>query len=339
MEKLRQYYYDKSHSLWVGQEAIDELEKYLLAQRKKPKYAKSMVRNFLARQALWQIHLPPPKKVEHPHYMVDSPNRLGMVDLVSMPADRLYGNVYKHLLFYVDVATSFLQVRPLRNKTARDTAFAMKDILKVVNPKEIYSDAGTEFKGSFKKLLEDQGIEYKSKVTKYHHGFTGPVDVVILNLTKRLFKRMDAQELVNPKEVATMWVKFLQEEVDRHNNRVMAKIGMSPAKAMEFSKITLKKPHKHRKEKLLPEDGLYRYLLKPGEEHGDSKRRGTDNVWSRKTYRLSDIEQIPNQRVIYHLQEGAPSGAAGDPDRAFVREELMLIPETTELPPEWVKKW
>ena len=106
---------------------------------------------------------------------------------------------------------------------------------------------------------------------------------------------------------------------------------MSPAKAFKLEKVVPKKSRKLRKEILLPEDGLYRYLVKPGEEHSDSKRRATENVWSRKTFRLSDIEQISDQRVIYHLQDG--------PHRAFVREELMLIPETTELPPESVMKW
>ena len=328
---MKKYYYDKSHPLWTGQEAIEQLTSYLETQGKTSKVANATAKKFLAKQAIFQVHIPPPEKVEHPHYMVDEPNKLGMVDLVTMPPDKLYGNVYKHMLVYVDVATSFAVIRPLRNKSAKDTAFAMTDILKVVKPREIYADAGTEFKGAFKKLLEEHSIKFKQEVTKYHHGFTGPVDIVIKNITKRLFKRMDAQELHNPKEASTLWVRFLQQEVDYHNNRVKPKIGMSPMKAMKLGKIVSKKSRRLRKEKLLPEDGLYRYLLKPGEEHNDSKRRATDNVWSRKTYRLSDVEQIPNQRVIYHLQDG--------PHRAFVREELMLIPETTELPPESVMRW
>ena len=37
-------------------------------------------------------------------------------------------------------------------------------------------------------------------------------------------------------------------------------------------------------ESLLPEDGLYRYLYQPGEQHGDQKRRATDFIWSKNTY-------------------------------------------------------
>ena len=123
----------------------------------------------------------------------------------------------------------------------------MTDILKVVKPQEIYADAGTEFKGAFKKLLDEHGIKFKTEITKYHHGFTGLVDIVVKNITKRLFKRMDAQELRNPKEASTLCVRFLQQEVEYHNNRVKPKIGMSPAKAMKLEKVTLRKPRFARK--------------------------------------------------------------------------------------------
>ena len=40
-------------------------------------------------------------------------------------------------------------------------------------------------------------------------------------------------------------------------------------------------------------DGLYRYLYQPGEQHGDQKRRATDLIWSKNTYRLDRIVQDP----------------------------------------------
>ena len=39
----------------------------------------------------------------------------------------------------------------------------------------------------------------------------------------------------------------------------------------------------------------------------------------------------PGNWVMYHLLNG--------PERAFVSEELMLIPEDTELPPDYVQEW
>ena len=50
-------------------------------------------------------------------------------------------------------------------------------------------------------------------------------------------------------------------------------------------------------------------------------------IWSWDAHRLDRVVEDPGQRVLYYLAEGAPK-------RAFVREQLMLIPENTELPPD-----
>ena len=79
------------------------------------------------------------------------------------------------------------------------------------------------------------------------------------------------------------------------------------------------------------EDGLYRYLYQPGEQHGDQRRRATDFIWSKNTYRLDRIVQDPGNRVLYYLQDGS--------DRAFVPEDLMHVSEDTQVPPDWVSEW
>ena len=56
-----------------------------------------------------------------------------------------------------------------------------------------------------------------------------------------------------------------------------------------------------------------------------------DRVWSKVSYRLGEITENPGNRVMYYLADG--------PERAFVWEELMLIPEDTELPPDYVQEW
>ena len=76
---------------------------------------------------------------------------------------------------------------------------------------------------------------------------------------------------------------------------------------------------------------MYQYLLQPGEEHDDQPHRATDRIWSKGTYRLREIIKDAGNRVMYYLKDG--------PERAFVSEELMLIPEDTELPPDYVQEW
>ena len=49
------------------------------------------------------------------------------------------------------------------------------------------------------------------------------------------------------------------------------------------------------------------------------------------TYILRKIVENPGNRVMYYLRDG--------PERAFVSEELMLIPEDAELPPDYLQEW
>ena len=47
----------------------------------------------------------------------------------------------------------------------------------------------------------------------------------------------------------------------------------------------------------------------------------------------------PGNCVMYYLRgPGTPHGRPG-PEQAFVSEELMLIPEDTELPPDYIQEW
>ena len=84
--------------------------------------------------------------------------------------------------------------------------------------------------------------------------------------------------------------------------------GMKPRDTIKLDTVPLEKK-KNPEEAVLPEDGLYRYLYQPGEQHGDQKRRATDLVWSKNTYRLDRIVQEPGNRVLYYLQDR--------PDRVF----------------------
>ena len=117
--------------------------------------------------------------------------------------------------------------------------------------------------------------------------------------------------------------------MNKMNNTVSSMIGMRPKDAIKLDTVPLDKTYP--KETVLPEDGLYRYLYQPGEQHGNQKRWATDLILGKNTYRLDQIVQAPGNRVSYYLQDG--------PDRAFVREELMHVSEDTQVPPDWVREW
>ena len=93
MDKL---YYQPNH-LWKGQKAINKLRELI---KEKP----SVIKKWLSKQAIWQVHLPPPKHVGRPHYKVTIPNEMHQFDLLYMPSDTLYRNKYKS---EIDVASRY----------------------------------------------------------------------------------------------------------------------------------------------------------------------------------------------------------------------------------------
>ena len=65
-EKLYQAYYQPER-LWTGGKAIKELHKITFMSKKD-------IKSWLIKQAFWQVHVSPPKEINHPHYDVTRPN-------------------------------------------------------------------------------------------------------------------------------------------------------------------------------------------------------------------------------------------------------------------------
>ena len=280
------------------------------------------------------MHLPAPKRVDRPHYQVTISNERHQFDLLYIPSDSLYGSKYKYIPAGIDAASRNKVARPLRTKQARDVAEMIADIYKaglLKYPKIFQCDNGSEFKGYVTKMLEKNEVKIRRVTTKYKHTHTAFLEALNKILTERLFKVQDAQELNDPEKVSSRWVKHLYGLVEELNDTETEMIGMKPKDAIKLKEVPLVKQENYPPEEVLPEDGLYRYLLQPGEEHDDQRRRSTDRIWSKGTYRLREIMENPGNRVMYYLLNG--------PKRASVSEELMLIPEDTELHPDYVQEW
>ena len=125
MDKLQDIYY-QPNNLWKGQKGIKMLQEL---SKEKP----SVIKRWLSRQAIWQVHLPPPRHVETPYYEVTIPNhdQMHQFDLLYMPGDKLYGNKYMCILSGIDVDSRYKIARPLRRKQMKDVVEMITDIYKV----------------------------------------------------------------------------------------------------------------------------------------------------------------------------------------------------------------
>ena len=271
-EQLSDTYYQPTN-LWRGRIAINLL-------MKETKIPKKKVIQRISLQALWQVFLPAPKRIDRPHFDITKVNQMHQADLLYLPHDTVYGNIYKYVLCVIDVASRYKAARPLRTKKASEVYDMLEDIYKkgpLKYPETFQCDNGSEFKGEVTKLLEKHNVKINRVTTKYWHWFTAFVERMNETLGDLLLKIQDAQELNNPTKDSKTWVKHLQNIIKKINNEITVMIKMKPKDAIKLNHVELKEKE-IQKEDVLPEDGLYRYLYQPGEYHGNQQRRATDMI-------------------------------------------------------------
>lgn len=323
---LRKIYYDVK--------GYHQSAKKLLLDAKKQGYNFNLkdVEEFLHRQAIWQIHSPPPKYIPQFSYIdITHPNDYHQADILYMPHDVVRKKIFKYCLTIIDIATRYKWAVPLTNRSSNDVAKAFKMVYThrkclLTWPYMIHVDGGSEFKGEVRNLMNEKGVKIRIGT---NHKQQCLVERFNYTLAKRLFRIQDAYELHTRKKYK-VWVKNLLSIINDLNNSVTRLIGMTPIEAMSKNKVIAKpsKLHKNRTigkdEERLPEDTLVRYLLDKSDFEG-GKRRATDPIWSTDIYNFEYIIVRNNQPVMYRLHNG--------PKKFFIREELLVVPSKTELPP------
>ena len=142
-EKLYQAYHQPD-CLWTDNKAIKELHKITSISKKD-------IKSWLDKQGLWQVHIPPPKKINHPHD-VAKPNEQHQFDLVHMPHNFFEGNTYKDILSGIDIVSKYRVARPLTTKKSSEVSLVLGAIYKKKGgafkyPKVLQIDNGSKFKG------------------------------------------------------------------------------------------------------------------------------------------------------------------------------------------------
>ena len=191
-------------------------------------------------------------------------------------------------------------------KQAHDIAEMIADIYKagpLTYPSTFHCDNDSEFKEAVTKMIVQHEVKIQRVTTKYRHTHTAFTEVLNKILAERLFKVQDAQELNDPEKVSATWVKHLYGLVDELNDTETKMIGIKPKDAIVLDQVPLVTREAYPPEEVLPEDGLYQYLLQPGEEHDDQQHRATDRVWSKGTYRFREIVKNPGNHVMYLLPQ------------------------------------
>ena len=326
MEKLKAIYYSKN-GYWHGQKAIDIL-------CEKSGLSKHDVTHWLKRQPIWQIYLPGPKYIPRPKIEEVIPNGVHQTDILYLPHDTVGRKTYKYCLCVIDVASRYKDAEPLLDKTAAQTTAAIEKIYKrgpLKFPNLIQVDAGKEFLGTFAKLMEKKKVKVRT-ATPGNHRQQGIVERFNRTLSERLFKTQYHEEIKNPSQRSTKWVKDLPAVIDELNSRVTRLTGHIPHEAILSptveSNSSLPSKRAAGDEKIISSTAIIRYLYLPGELEG-GRRRATDPIWSLTAHRIDSITKREGSPNVYKLTNDINNDQP-PPARIFVREELLLIPEDTD---------
>ena len=102
--KLQQIYYSPK-GYWRGLAAIKKLAAAA-------KVSVQVARDWLKRQAIWQIYLPAARYIPRPMFDENKPNAIHQADVLFLPHDRLGRKTFKYALTIVDMASRYKEAEP-----------------------------------------------------------------------------------------------------------------------------------------------------------------------------------------------------------------------------------
>ena len=338
-KKLEKIYYSPK-GYWRGYSAIKRLSTVAGVSEEEAK-------SWLKKQAMWQIYLPAPKYIPRPTFDVFVPNEVHQADLLFLPHDRLPRGrkTYKYALTVVDVASRYKEAEPLTTKESAEVATAFSTIYKRSRlkwPKLLQVDPGREFMGEVNKLMKSKNVQIR-RGEKALHRSQAIVERFNRTLAEKLFGHQYAQEYLSAAASSKSsnarsssrsreWVARLPDVINSLNKESTRLTDKSPLEAIKLPEVKHLSSSKSRPESLLPRGIKVRYLYQPGELEGGERRRATDPIWSLDLYEIRQV--MGKDPIVYYLHDATNSRA---PKRGFVREELLVVPVDTQLPPSTLK--
>jgi len=206
--------------------ALGPLKKFAQAAKETEDVAKQ----WLFKQALWQIYLPAPRYVPRPKFDVPTPTAVHQADLLFLPHNKppRSRKVYKYALTVVDVASRYKEAQPLTSKDSAEVARAFHSIYRrspLTWPKMLQVDPSREFMESATQEMEKHKTYIRRGRTEIHRD-QAIVERFNRTLAERLFGHQYAAEMLLPEgQGSTAWVKRLPDVVNALNNEITSLIG------------------------------------------------------------------------------------------------------------------
>ena len=111
-----------------------------------------------------ELHKPIKRKFKKRRVLVNGIGKIWAADLVDMQAFSKLNRGVKYLLAVIDILSKYGWLVPLKDKTGKSVASALKTIFKERKPEKIWVDKGKEFYNKYVKgLVELYSTENEEK--------------------------------------------------------------------------------------------------------------------------------------------------------------------------------
>ena len=284
---------------------------------------KNIDKAFKARQKLSNLFLKPKKEKNRnmPKILVDGDNKVQQADLLYLPHD----GDHKYVLVVVDLGSRLTDAEPLKNKESAHIVEAFKKIYKrgvLKMPGMIQTDPGSEFKGETKKYFKENEcfIRYGKPGRHRQQALAESRNKIIGDV---LIKRMVSQELLTG-EYSVEWVEDLPvviKAMNEHYPNQKPKIDNNALPYCEKETCDILEPGTKVRVVLdEPRD------IKGKKEHG--KFRSADMRWENDITEIDLFILKPQQPPMYLTKKY--------PHVAYTRQQIQVVPENEENPPDSV---
>ena len=214
-------YKDYLHSIWydtknpVSYSGPDKLYQFVKSDGKF-NVGLRRIKQWLQDQDAYSLQRNVIRKFKRNRVVVNGIDSMWDRDLADVQSLSKYNDNYKYLLLVIDIFSRFLQVIPLRNKTAKEIVSGLKAVFSKRQPEIIRFDKGSEFKNRWvTDYLEKQHIRFffTQNETKANY-----IERAIKTLKASMYRYFRANQTYK-------YINKIQDLVDNYNHRPHSALG------------------------------------------------------------------------------------------------------------------
>ena len=254
------------------------------------------------------------KKFEKRRVLVNGIDKIWAADLVDMQAFSKLNRGMKYLLAVIDVFSKYGWLVPLKDKTGKSVAMALKTIFKESQPEKMWVDKGKEFYNKdVKELVELYSAENEEK--------SSVVERWIRTMKERMWKYFTDNN-------TNRYVDVLPDLVKGYNNTRHSSIKMTPVEAG-------KKKNELTVWRTLYPDHFERRDINPEFSVGDKVRiskkkktfeKGYTTRWTEEIFTIVEVKRTsPVTYKIADLNGEEIKGSFYEPELQKTSQQLFRI--------------